>query len=113
MKNLFAVSLIAVAIIFTPSCSVLQPEPPTKEAVIYFSLKDTWSATHAAYRGFKEQQAQGKVSTQDAADVDKAWNQFRDAMKLAVKASRDGFDAPTPESITKLKNNLIELILAL
>lgn len=110
--KLFAVTMVAVCLTFS-GCGTTSGNPPTKEAIVYFTLKDTWTAARTAYRGFKEQQVLGRVKPKDAADIDKAWNEFRNGLRVAVNAAQGNYNVPTPENVAKLKQHLLELILAL
>lgn len=111
MKTLLLALCLALAA-FTPGC-VTTGAPPTKEAVVFYTFRDTWSATKAAYEGYCELAVQGLVSQADQADIDAAWNQFRVGFKLALLASQRDWSATTPDSVVALKNDLITLIRSL
>lgn len=94
-------------------CASLQSTPPTREAVVYYAFRDTWSGAHEAYKGFCELVVLGKVSKADEADVDKAWNRFRVGFKAALLAANNDWSAVTPASVIAQKDDLITLIRAL
>jgi len=112
MKTLFASALIAIALLFAPGCSTTGT-PPTREAVVFYSFRDTWSAAHAAYQGYCELAVQGKVSQRDQQDIDRAWNNFRAGFKIALLAAQNNWAATTPEGVALLKEDIITLIRSL
>ena len=99
--------------LFAPGCSTTDTAPPSAQTIAFNSLQTTWIAGHSAYQGFCEEVVRGKVSPGDEADIDKAWNQFRQGFRFAVVAAQNDWTKATPESLAKLKEDLITLILSL
>jgi hypothetical protein len=117
MKNLFHSGLLAFALVcgfgFVSIGCKTTDAPPTAQAIAFKSLETTWVAAHVAYQGFCEQVVQGKVSPGDEADIDKAWNQFRQGFRFALIAAQNDWTKATPDSLAKLKDDLTTLILSL
>jgi len=112
MKKFILIALLAVFTL-TPGCSVLSPKSPaTWEASRFLSFKDTWATTLALYDYSKDRQVAGKLSHQDAADIDAAFNLFRLAFKSALAAANGDDKAFTPENVRKLGNDVLTLIYA-
>lgn len=114
MKTIFLIcALLASPLAFT-GCSILAPKSNvTWEASVYLSFADTWAVTSAAYDTYCEQAVLGKVSAEDQADIDEAWNKFRSAFRVAfIAASRD-WSKFAPEDVKKLSEDLTTLIRSL
>lgn len=82
----------------------------TKEAKVYYTLKDTWIVASTAYREYAARAVSGKISAEKQAQVDQMWNQFRKDYRAALIASKTKGDAIAPESLTVLKNQLLNLL---
>ena len=103
--------LLCYASVFS-GCATLPQRPP--QTVAIDSLKTTYSVAREAYRGVVTLYVQGKVKDADMKDIDKAWNDFRAGMTLAVRAaSQDWTTAPSTDSVLKLKDDLFTLIRSL
>ncbi len=86
---------------------------PTPQAVRFVTLQDTYDASLVLYDQYCERVVTGKVSKGDEADVDAAWNAYREAMKLAVAAASGNWTAPTPEALRKTAEDVATLIRSL
>lgn len=71
----------------------------TKEAIAYHSLKDTWNVAHAAYGAFCERVVQGKVTKDQEAQADLAWNAFRSTFRTALVAAGQNWSAAPPAEV--------------
>lgn len=112
MKTLFASIAIAFSLLLFSGCATTTT-PATKEAVAYTSLATTWKVAKAVYQEYADLVAKGEVKPNDQRDIDKAWNDFRTGMRIAVIAARGGMQSPTPDNVESLKNDLITLIKSL
>ena len=113
IKPLFAAALIAFALVFTTGCGTTQTTPQAShsvKAITYLSFADVWTVTHAAYQGACDATVQGKISTKDKADIDKAWNAYRGAFTIALEAAQMDTAQVTPDNVRKLANDLLTLI---
>ena len=109
-KLIFAMCLLA----FVPGCSILAPKSPiTWEASRYLAFNDVWDVTHATYQVFKNKQALGGVSPDDAIEVDRAWNAFRSAYIFALDAAGNNSFTFTPDNVRALANDVLILVAAL
>lgn len=110
----FLVVLCAAFVISsTTGCSVFKPTPSlTSEATVYRSFQDVWTVTRAAYSAHMDRVVRGKVSAADAADVDRAWEAFRGAFKIAAQAAQWDQSQYTPENVRKLADDVLTLIKA-
>lgn len=114
MKNLLHSGLLAFALIcgfavFT-GCQTTQP---TVEAVKYNSLRATWTVALSTHDVYSEMVVLGKVKPADQADIDRAWDDFRAAFKVAVILAEQDLTSATPANVERLKDDLITLIRSL
>lgn len=114
MKNLFHSGLLAFALIcgfsvFT-GCQTTQP---TAEAVKYNTLRATWTVALSAHDVYSEMVVLGKVKPADQADVNRAWDDFRAAFKVAALLAERDLSSATPDNVERLKDDLIILIRSL
>lgn len=109
MKNLLSLALIAIALIFTqPGCGT--PKNATHEAIVFNSFKTTYNTTRSAYEGYLVLVVQRKVSEEDEVKIDKAWNDYRAAFKLAFIAASQNWEAATPYQVQQLSSEFIKLV---
>ena len=81
----------------------------TKEAVVYYTIKDSYTLTHEAYKSWNELVVQKKVSKQAEAEVDAAWNNYRGAYAIAVLAARTS-TSPAGTNLVTIQTETISLI---
>jgi len=113
MKTYKFLVVLCAALAFTPGCQLFAPKPGiTYEATVFMSFRDTWTVTRAAYSGWMDRVARGKVSDRDAADVNMAWEKFRGAFLIACEAAQWKQDEYTPEHVRKLAQDVLTLISA-
>lgn len=115
MRNLKILIALCVALVMVPSCAVFKPgtNPSiTYEASVFLSFNDVWQVTRNAYLGFKIRQAQGGISSADAADVDKAWDTFRSGFLIALDVAQKDKSQFTPPAVRVLANDVLDLIAA-
>lgn len=112
MKALLLSVFVAASLLSFSGCVTTDANRPAA-AVAYTSLETTWRAALAIYREYADLAARGLVKPEDQRDIDKAWNNFRDALRVAVVASSRGFSAATPSDVEILKNDLVVLIKSL
>lgn len=114
MKTLISKFLVALCILaFAPGCSLLKPKSPvTIEASHYLSFRDCWTVTLAVYDSHMDRRVAGKVSALDAADIDRAWETYRAAYRLALAQASGDEGAFTPDNVKKLANDVLTLIYA-
>lgn len=108
LTSLFAAFVLAIT--FLAPVAFTGCGTTTHEAVVFHTFQDTWAAAHAAYGGFCERVVQGKVSKEDEAKADAAWNRFREGFRVALKASSVNWSAATPAGIQQLANELLAII---
>ena len=98
------VSMLLCSPVAFVSCSTTTS---TKEAVVFRTLKDTWTLTFNAYGAFCERIVQGKVSATDEVAADRAWNRFRATFKAALLIAKDNMSAPAPVDVQTTSGQLI------
>lgn len=107
---LLCVSVLLAPVVFTIGCQT--SAPPTKEAITFYSFKDTWTAAHTAYQGYQERVVMGQVDKASAAEIDKQWNTFRALFKISLQSYKGDLSAPPPDSLLQAKDTLIIFIRA-
>jgi len=108
-KFVVALSLLA----FAPGCSLFSGKSPvTWEASRYLSFRDCWTVTLAIYDAHMDRRYAGKVTAEDARDIDAAWNTFRAAYSLALASAAGNELAFTPDNVKTLANDVLTLIYA-
>jgi hypothetical protein len=112
MKHKFTIILALCALLaFAPGCSILAPQPGISyEASVYRSFEDVWTVTKQAYTLHLDRVAAGKVTPADAADVARAWENFRSAYLIALDAARMDQTAFTPARVRNLADDVLTLI---
>lgn len=88
-------------------------KPLTTEAIKFNSLQATWQVALRTHDVYSEMVVLSNVKAGDQMDIDRAWNDFRAAFKIAVVLAENNLSAPTPENVEVLKNDLITLIRSL
>ena len=111
LRVLFIALLLACAAPTFTGCQTTTP--PTAEAAKYYTMRDTWNAALEVYKGYASLAVQGKVTQRDQQDIDRAWNAFRAALKIALTNQQNDWSAITPENVDALRNDLITLIKSL
>jgi hypothetical protein len=92
-----------VAPVILAGCSTTD----TREAVTYHSLKDTWNVAHAAYGVFCERVVQGKVTKEQEAQADAAWNLFRSTFRTALVAAGQNWSAAPPPEVNAMADKVV------
>ena len=105
---IFAVA-ISVASLTLTGCVT----PRTPEARVYDTFKTTYNAAYSSYESYCKLVVLGKVSKAEEAKVDAAWNDFRSAFTLSLRAASLNWSAATPAQVQKLAVDLNKLILSL
>ncbi len=92
-------------------CNVLNPQSPlTYEASRFNSFKSVWISTLAVYDFQMDKRVQGKISQEDAQDIDAAWNTFRAAYRVALARAGGDENLFTPDEVRKLADDVLILI---
>lgn len=99
---------IAIPVCHLTGCGSLPDRPP--QTVALDSLKATYTAGRDAYKGAVRLWVAGKITDAKKAEADRAWNDFRAGVSLAVEAAGTNWEAPTTADVLTLKNNLLTLI---
>lgn len=99
--------LFASAPVFT-GCTLLQNTP--KETLVYNTFKSSWTVAHTAYGVWCERVVQGKVSAEQEAAVDSAWNKYRAVFKVTFALANANWSAPTDASLADAEAQLTNLI---
>lgn len=111
IKRIGALVLTALFVSCTPAILTgCKTTDTTREARIYYSFRDTWIIGHTAYGAWCERIVDGKISKADERKVDKAWDDFRDAFKLALQLSNHQWGEASPDKVDRLRDDLINLI---
>lgn len=112
MKAIIYKVLVALGLLaFVPGCSLLSPKSPlTHEAARYNSFKAVWISTLAVYDFQMDKRVQGKISPEDAATIDAAWNAFRAAYRVALARAGGDETLFTPDEVRKLADDVLILI---
>lgn len=92
-------------------CAWLKNTPA--ETVKYYSFLDSWTLAKAAYDGWSERVVQGKITPENEAKVDLAWNKYRAAFQFAIGVARQDWNAVTPKTVADLQLELLQLIASL
>lgn len=111
-RNLLAGLGLALCLCFMPGCATTTA-PPTRAAIVFYTFRDTWTTTYAAYTAYAELAVQGKVALRDQQDIDAAWNQFRAVFKASFNLATQDWSAATPDSVQLAANDLLTLIRSL
>lgn len=114
MKHKPAILLALCALLIgAPGCSVLAPRSDiTWEGQKFLTFQDVWTVTLAAYDRHMDYRVAGKVSADDARDVDTAWNVFRVGFRAALARAQGGVVDFAPDEVKKLANDVLTLIYA-
>jgi hypothetical protein len=113
MKKTLSLLLVACTLALTPGCGVLAPKSDvTYEASVYRSFRSVWDVTYRAYLGCQMRVAQGKVSAEDAADINAAWVIYCGAFRIALDRAAGNENAFTPDSVRDLADDVLTLIAA-
>jgi hypothetical protein len=102
--------MVALTIMAAPATFTGCGTTGTHEAVVFHSFKDTWTAAHNAYAGFCESVVLGKVSKADEKRADDAWDAFRSAFKVSLRAASTDWSKATPADIQALSRQLIAIV---
>jgi hypothetical protein len=102
---LAACLFIAAPITFT-GCST----PRTHEAKVYDTFRSTWDAAYTAYSSYCELIVKCRVSAENEAKADAAWNKFRTGFMLSFHTASSDWNAITPEDARKLADAFILFI---
>ncbi len=95
-----ALALILSPVLATVSTVALVPVLTGCATTSTFTtLKDTWTISYAAYRAYCDRVAQGKVTVEQQATADQAWNTFRATFRSAVMAAKNNQNAPVPPEV--------------
>lgn len=109
MKKLLLLLCLLCPLLLLPSgCS--SNDKPTAEAVVYQTLKDTWTIVDHAMQGYGIQVRAGKVSEATQAKIDAAHEKFRLSFLGAVKLAKHNWLEATPQSVSVLAAELLALI---
>jgi hypothetical protein len=84
----------------------------TWEASRYLSFRDCWTVTLAIYDAHMDRRVAGKVTAEDARDIDAAWRTYTVAYRLALAKASGDETSFTPENVKKLANDVLTLIYA-
>ena len=108
-------SKIALCLLLLVPCVALPTftgcqSPPTTEAVIFYSFKDSWTLTKKAYDSWNERVVQGLVKPEAEAKVDAAWNKYRAAFKVSLAVVRGSQTASIPASLLANQQEILNLI---
>ncbi len=91
---------------FVVGCSTVT----TQEAKTYNSFRDAWAVTHAAYQSWCERAVQGKVTSEQEIQADKAWNAYRATFRAAFVAASQNWNAPVPPEIKTLSTQTTAML---
>ena len=105
---IFAVAISVASLTFTGCVT-----PRTPEARVYDTFKTTYNAAYSSYESYCKLVVLGKVSKEQEARVDRAWNDFRAAFTLSFRAASLNWSAATPVQVQLLANDLNKLIMSL
>ncbi len=103
--------IVALLLCATPTftgCSLFKNQ--TAEAVKYYSFKDSWTLSKTAYDHWCERVVSGKVTKENEAKVDAAWNKFRAGFQSAMALARQDWTSATPATVLALQTELLNLI---
>jgi len=103
---LLALALLSVPIGFT-GCSTTNT---TREAIIYYTFKDTQTIVHRAYDVFAERVVLGKVSASNQKDVEDAYVKYQDLFRTEFVAAQLDLSKPAPDELRKLADEVVKLI---
>jgi hypothetical protein len=105
--------LLLGAMAFAPmavvtGCNTAQPVP--RQAVVFYTFKDSWSLAHVAYQQWSERVVLRKVTQEQSDRVDKAWNKYRLAFKVWFNLAVTDWSQPAPGQLVDAQLELTNLI---
>jgi hypothetical protein len=89
-------------------CALFQNTPA--ETIKYYTFLDSWTLSKAAYDGWAERVVMGKVTHDQEAKVDAAWNKYRAAFSAALGLAKQDWSAVTPATLGAIQIELLNLI---
>lgn len=107
----FLIACLSFGTVGLTGCTIFGNTPRTAEAQKFDTYQTVYRGAREAYKTFKRECFAGKVTAENEAKGDKAWNEFRVAYVSAFKIGMD--DALAPENVIALKNQLVRLLLTL
>ena len=113
MKTYILTLLAVLCLCLAPACVSTNNGTSsniTMEGRVYLSFENVWTVTHQAYMIYCDRVALGKIGNGDQADIDKAWNAFRETFKIALKAAQMDKTQFTPDNVRVLSNDVLILI---
>lgn len=110
LRTLALMVLIAVAPVAIVSTQTGCATNRTTEAKVFDSFKTTYNFAYHAYESYVRLVVQGKVTKENEAKADAAWNQFRSGFSIAFKAANLNWEAATPAEVTALANQFNALL---
>lgn len=110
MKTKLSLLLVAILAISAPVSFTGCASPATREAVVYYSFKDTQTAVHRAYDGFAELVVLKKVNPVQRQKVETAYKAFQSTFRVSFKAASYNWDSPAPATLRKLADDLLAVI---
>ncbi len=79
----------------------------------YPTLKDTDVHVSWLMTQYRNAVHRGRVTLGEREQVNAAYAQYKAAFDEALQAARDNYDAPTPENVKPLANELIRMLWAM
>lgn len=110
MKKLTLLALFCALLVVTPTFTGCSTTGATREAIIYYTFKDTQTVVHRAYDVFAERVVLGKVSASKQKDVEDAYVKYQDLFRTAFAASQLDLSKPAPDALRKLADEVVKLI---
>jgi len=110
----FFLSIVMLTWAVAPGCALFkQNQNISAEGKRFVAFKDVWDVSRAAYLEFCKRVVQGKVSKQNEARADAAWNLFRQQYANAYRAANLSDTAPAPDSLKTSSSELVKLLTTL
>lgn len=103
-----AVFGVSAAVTLSAGCA---HRPPAARR--YLALSDTWAAVKSAMTAYARLAEAGKISPKDCDRVDAAYEKFRAALLVAIRAAQFDWSSPNTPELDALSSDLLNLIATL
>lgn len=109
VKHVALLLLVATTLI-VPLCGCPSIPERTVAAKRWDTLHTVYNVPYQAYTSFLRRVVHGEIKPADVRRVDDAWRRFSDSFLITLEASSMDWNAPAPDSLQRLSNDLLNLI---
>lgn len=105
-----ALLLLVATTLIVPLCGCPSIPERTAAAKRWDTLHTVYNVPYQAYTSFLRRVVHGEIKPADVRRVDDAWRRFSDSFLITLEASSMDWNAPAPDSLQRLSNDLLNLI---